>query len=242
MKNRFLNIIAILLISTGIYAQPPENVYEGTVAITQYQNSYCAGPLSIGFDFTFFGNTYSEYYVNENGMVIFGASSTDPSEDDIPNAGTPNNFIAAFWDDLYTNGQVLYKTIGASPNRKLIIQWKNMLFYPTPTSMFGTFSLILYEGSNNIQVQFRLIVDNINERAHGSSATIGLENSDGSAGVKYAYHLSDAVYTETAVSFTPSGGTYTINSSADAHSGRGHFPIEIPEKDSEGPPVRSVKT
>ncbi len=215
MKNRFLNILAIMLISIGIYAQPSEDVYEGTQAIGQYVNNDFTGPLDIGFDFIFFGNTYSQFYVNPNGLVTFGAGSTDPSEDPIPTAGTPNNFIAAFWDDLYTDGHVLYSTIGASPNRKLTIQWKNMLFYPIPTSMFGTFSLILYESTNVIQVQFRLIVDNINERAHGSSATIGLENSDGSAGVQYAYHVSDAVYSEQAISFTPSGGTYTIDSDAE---------------------------
>ena len=66
------------------------------------------------------------------------------------------------------------------------------------------------------QIQFRYstgtIVDATSARAHGSSATIGLENSDGTAGVQYAYHNPAAIYTGQAISFTPSGPTYTINS------------------------------
>ena len=78
----------------------------------------------------------------------------------------------------------------------------------------GTFEVILYETSNIIQVQYRLIVVNASTRAHGGSATIGIENSDGTAGVQYAYHNPAAVMTGTALSYTPSGSTYTLNPDA----------------------------
>ena len=88
-----------------------------------------------------------------------------------------------------------------------------MGFYGSPV-LLGTFSAILYEGSNKIQIQYRSIVDNTSQRAHGGNATIGLENSNGTAGVLYSYLNSSAVASEKAICFTPSGPTYTIDAGA----------------------------
>ena len=69
--------------------------------------------------------------------------------------------------------------------------------------------------ANIIQVQYRLIVLSYSGKAHGGSATIGLENATGTAGAKYAFHNPSAVNSEQAISFTPvAGPSYTINSNA----------------------------
>ena len=218
MKLRLISIIIMILLSLGVSAQPPETTYLGNVAASGYVINGSYGPLNIGFNFTFFGNTYSQFYVNTKGQVLFGAGSTAGNEDPIPSAGTPNNFIAAFWDDMVisSSGNILYTTIGASPNRKLIVQSRNMGFYPFPVFM-GTFTVILNETTNIIQIQYRQIVDNNSTKAHGESATIGIENSDGTSGFQYAYHNPTAITTAQAISFTPSppsGTNYTINSNA----------------------------
>ena len=88
-----------------------------------------------------------------------------------------------------------------------------MGFDPIPTPL-GTFTVILYENTNVIQVQYRLIVDPYTPASHGGSATIGLENAAGSAGVLYAFQNATAVYSEDVISFTPSGSTYTVNDNA----------------------------
>ncbi len=88
-----------------------------------------------------------------------------------------------------------------------------MGFHRFPAYM-GTFAVILHETSNIIQVQYRIIVDNTSSIAHGKNAAIGIENSDGTAGVQYAYHDSTAVTTGKALSYTPSGATYTLNTDA----------------------------
>jgi hypothetical protein len=219
MKYRFLSLLGIIVIAVKSFGQPAETIYEGTLIASGYsQNIPLAsdGPFPVGFDFNFYGNTYSQFYVSANGLVMF----TDPTgfystETTIPTAAMPNNYIAPFWDNLsiIDGGNILYRTVGAAPNRKCIIQFKKMAFDPVPTAL-GTFSVILYENSNNIQMQYRLIVDPYSPNAHGASATIGLENSDGSNGVTYAYHSGSAVTSERAISFTPSGGTYTVNSNA----------------------------
>ena len=219
MKTRITILLAILILTEGLFAQPTETVYEGTVIATGFIPSIplaSSGPFDIGFNFTFFGNTYTQFYVSANGLVMFTAPD-DLYNDEvtIPAPGKPNNYIAPFWDNLsiMSKGNVMYKTIGAS-NRKCIIQYKNMGFNPV-TTPFGTFSVILYETTNIIQVQYRLLVDPYSTQPHGESATIGIENADGTAGTLYAYHQTNAVYSEDAISFTPSGTTtYTVNDDA----------------------------
>lgn len=215
MKYGYVILFFLFLSSYATKAQPPEIIYPGTVVYEGYYDDRSWGPLNIGFNFVFYGNTYNRFYVTSNGLVIFGSGSNDYTEDPIPFTSSPSNFIAAFWDDIVINpsGKILYTTIGASPNRKCIIQWTNMGFYAS-TVLMGTFSVILYEGSNNIQIQYRSIIDNTSARSHGSSASIGIENSNGTSGIQYAYHNSTAISSEQAILFHPSGSTYTLNSSA----------------------------
>jgi gliding motility-associated-like protein len=223
MRLLFSYCLLILVTFATLKAQPPETNYQGSLIAKGFKQSITTsdGPYPIGFNFTFFGNSYSQFYVSANGLVMF----VDPdglynTEEIIPTSTTtPNNFIAPFWDNLSISdqGEILYTTIGASPNRKCIIQFRNMAFDPVPTSL-GSFSVILYETSNKIQIQYRIIVDYSSANAHGASASIGIENSDGSAGNQYAYHDPTAINTGQAISFTPSGPgftDYTINSDAE---------------------------
>jgi gliding motility-associated-like protein len=215
MKYRSVVLFFLFLTSNIIKAQPPETIYPGTIVYEGYYDDRSWGPFNIGFNFTYYGNTYNRFYVTSNGLVIFGTGSNDYTEDPIPSPASPNNLIAAFWDDIVINpsGKILYTAIGASPNRKCIIQWTNMGFYAS-TVLMGTFSVILYEGSNNIQIQYRSIIDNTSARSHGSSATIGIENSNGTSGIQYAYHNSSAISSEQAILFHPSGSVYTMNPDA----------------------------
>jgi gliding motility-associated-like protein len=213
MKLRYFLILIMSLFSISARAQPAETIYLGSVIKSGYADDESYGPFNIGFNFSFYGNTYSQFYVNSNGLVLFGAGSAESTEAPIPTAAAPNNFIAPLWDDLIIDntGKILYTTVGAAPNRKLIIQATNMGFYPNPVFM-GTYLVILYESTNKIQVQYRIIIDATSARAHGGSATIGIENAGGTAGVQYAYHSSNAISTGKAISFTPSGPTYILDS------------------------------
>lgn len=222
MKIRVLLLTGMLLAGYCLKAQPPsEVIYQGTLIAAGFKQNIPAasdGPFPLGFNFTFFGNPtpITEFWVSANGLVIFN-DPADPfnTSADIPTAVIPNNYIAPFWDNLsiVDGGNVLYRTIGASPNRKCIIQFKNMGFDPIPTPL-GTFAVILHETTNVIKLQYRLFVDPYSPKSHGLNATIGLENAAGTAGVKYAFHDGNAVHSGDAISFTPSGTTYTVNPDA----------------------------
>lgn len=215
MKHRLISTLIIVLFCSVALPQPPETIYQGTVISSGYRQNIpfaSDGPFPIGFNFTFYGNTYTQFYVSANGLITF----TDPTDYfDVPApiptpATVPNNFIAPFWDNLaiMDGGNILYTTVGASLTKKCIIQFTNMGF-PAP---MGTFSVILYESSNVIQIQYRLIVDPYTSRAHGGNASIGLENANGTLGTRYAYLNGNAVHTGDAISFTPSGSdSYTVD-------------------------------
>ncbi|WP_420643924.1 Ig-like domain-containing protein [Candidatus Leptofilum sp.] len=215
-------VIAFLYanVSTAFADLPPEVYYQGVDTGVNGDDDG-TDALPIGFDFTFYGNTYDEFYAASNGMITFDDYRLQAGWGDwphyvnrsIPNDNWPNNYIAPFWDDTTAhnnlNQRVLYKTIGTAPNRMLVVQYTNVGFYDDPTPL-GTFFVILYEGSNNIQFQYRyLIGDNV--RAHGNSATIGLENADGTAGTQYAFN-TEVLESEQVILFTPNGnGTYDIS-------------------------------
>jgi hypothetical protein len=212
----------VSMVSTAFADLPPEIYYQGLSTGVNGDDDGSSA-LPIGFDFTFYGNTYNQFYVASNGMITFGDFRQQASWGDwphyinrsIPNSNWPNNYIAPFWDDTtaYNNldQRIVYQTIGTAPNRMLVVQYTNVGFYDDPTPL-GTFFAILYEGSNNIQFQYRyLIGDNV--RAHGSSATIGLENANGSAGTQYAFN-TESLESEQVILFTPDGsGGYDISTS-----------------------------
>ncbi|SVC05822.1 uncharacterized protein METZ01_LOCUS258676, partial [marine metagenome] len=68
--------------------------------ITNMGDDDYRGPIQLPFDFTFYGETYSQVYINSNGSVSFGTGNTEYNNSTIPDQGVPNNLIAFFWDDL----------------------------------------------------------------------------------------------------------------------------------------------
>ncbi len=206
-----LIFLAVLFLFPSVAAA--QTLYEGNNTNLAGDDDFVVIP--IGFNFTFFGNSYSQAYVNINGMLNFGSGSAEYSNGSLPSPATPNNFIAAFWDDLITEGYnrqtIYYYTAGTAPNRKLIVQWTNMYFFSNPTLQMGTFQTILYEGTNTIHTQYISLQGG--PASFGNSATIGVENSTGTVGVLYSA-LTESLTNGQCISYTPSGGTYTQNSSA----------------------------
>ena len=119
------------------------------------------GPYPIGFNFTFFGNTYNQFYVGSNGFVSF---SPNPSAAGrraafiVPsaNAFDPKNAIfGPYFDFDPTFGStpyIFYLTLGQQPARKLVVMWCQVpLFRCEQVDSTATFQIILNEGSNTIE-------------------------------------------------------------------------------------------
>jgi hypothetical protein len=147
----------------------------------------CGSGFPMGFDFTFFGNTYPGVGIASNGYLGFSGNLGDYTNDCIPNVKTPNNIICPFWDDLISTcagADIFYQTFGSAPNRYFVVEWVNNKFYNDCNSPSLTFEAILYEGSNSILFQYLNMAGST--RAHGDSATVGIENSAGTTGLQYS--------------------------------------------------------
>jgi len=192
---------------------PPETYYAGTDTGLRGDDNYSSA-LNIGFGFTYFGNTYTQFQATTNGLIYFGGGDYyHYSNSAIPSPAEPNNAIYAFWDDLYSYDDtqlVLYRTIGDVGSRELIVQWTNYGYFNSDLPM-GTFQIILYEGSNNIRFQYRQLLTA--SRSYGQSATIGLENAGGTAAVQYSSE-TESLDPEQSILWTPSSSSYTYDSGA----------------------------
>jgi subtilisin family serine protease len=139
-----------------------------------------AGPLPIGFNFKFYGNTKTQVYVSSNGLVMFNTINQDIySNAQIPSSALPNEFIAPFWDDLdgRTQGTVHYKQVGNT----FVIQFTNWQIYSATGSL--TFQIVLHQNG-------RIVLYYNNMNATLNSTTVGIENAAGNDGLQVAYNAN----------------------------------------------------
>ncbi len=144
--------------------------------------------INLPFDFQYYGSSYSEVTVCSNGFMNFGYhTSSAYINSSIPSGSTPNNIVAAFWDDLNPSqgGQVCYYYDASS--HRFIVEWYQVPhFYNTGQY---TFQIILQDpdyfatptGDGNILVNYHSYDD-------PNSVTIGLENSNGTTGIQFLYN------------------------------------------------------
>lgn len=161
-----------------------------------------AGPFPIGFNFSYFGNTYTQFYVSTNGLIGFTGGSTSYGNSCSPGL---SNTLFVFWDDLRTDvagqpeGKIEYETIGEAPNRKLIVQWTNQYFFGDNVPM-GTFQAILSEGSDEIKYQYRNLIQ---DRSKGGSATVAIRGASDSQFNLVSCETPFSIAEGQAVLFTP---------------------------------------
>ncbi len=139
----------------------------------------------IGFDFTFYGNTYHQVNISANGFVAFDSipqyggcceGAVIPFAGDAPY----NNLIAIAWTDLNSSntGDIRAETQGTAPHRKFVVQYNNVQEYFNGPSHV-TAQLVLAEGSNDITIY--TFSENILTFATTPyhAVTQGIENADG---------------------------------------------------------------
>ncbi len=203
-----LNLVLSMGFGGKVAAIDGEVIYGGTAASFSNVDDATDGPKNIGFTFNYYGTNYTTLYISTNGVLNMASANAAYSN----NSTGLDRSIHGFWDDLIlsTGSKVYYKTIGTPGSQKFVVQWTNMYFYGTSITM-GTFQAVLYEGSNNIQLQYRDLLGG--SRSLGDSATIGLRGS--SSGSIFSYNTA-SISEGKALLYTPNGsGDYNaVNSSA----------------------------
>lgn len=138
-------------------------------------------------------------WFSTNGVVGFGTPSATWGNSCLPTTSI-TNAIMAFWDDLWTSTPgVCTATVGTAPNRQFVITTQNANFYYSRAGSL-TFSVVLYEGSDVIDVLFGTMTGDPN--ANGSSATIGVQDTTGSVATQYSCN-SGVISTGTRIRFNP---------------------------------------
>ena len=166
------------------------------LASIDIDDDVATGPLP--FPFTFYGNTFNSINIVSNGFANFGTTSTAFGNAAIPSAGTPNNAIYPFWDDLAAilsgTTNVFVQTDGVAPSRTFTISWENIGQYATDPVTFdlapvgsNSFQVVLFEGSNNIEFRYGAVDAFTAPLPSGTDTiTVGVENAAGTVAVTIA--------------------------------------------------------
>ena len=144
------------------------------------------GLIHIGFNFCYFGNTYSNFIIASNGWVGFSSGQSNTwSGNTIPNASgfVPKNAIMLPWQDLDPRwgGQISYQLYGTAPFRRLVVSYNNIPLYASGMSGCGvafTGQIKIFETTNVIETQ--ILNKPVCTTWNSGAATHGIQNSNGS--------------------------------------------------------------
>ena len=146
------------------------------------------GPFPIGFDFTFYGDKYSSFYIGANGWISFSPDKQANARNAFTVPGTaastfnPKICILGPFQDfnpIAAGGPyIFYKTIGEQPQRKLVVMWcETPMRWCEQESV--TFQIVLYEGAS---LQENIIENHIYSKPScfnydTNRATLGIQNA-----------------------------------------------------------------
>lgn len=178
-----------------------------------------SGVIPLGFNFDFYGTTYSNCVIGANGNISFDtvyASGPNPwgiSTFLLGNTMALNSICGPWCDmDIIFGGDISYFVEGTAPNRRFVTSYCHDFMYVTPW-FYTTTQIILYETSNIAEVH---IGNKPTTTWNGGYAIVGVQNGAGTAATTAPGRDYPSVWTTTneAWRFTlVSGGTaYAVNS------------------------------
>ena len=135
--------------------------------------------VAIGFDFPFYGNTFTSVRVSTNGFLTFTDSSSPYSNQPLPNSGAPANLVAPFWDDL--NFGTTPRVYTYNDGTRFIVSFVDV----PPYSGGGpyTFQVILFP-TGEIRYQYLTLT------APTNSSTVGIQNGPKDIGLTVAFNTA----------------------------------------------------
>lgn len=194
MKQKYFFLCLGLLFLSSLFSQNdyqvsqiPYQTYSVNGVPVAANDDMFSNFISLGFDFTFFGNTYNQILISTNGYIAFegtaGGFSAWSFNTTIPNTGFPakNTILACFHDlDNRSNiGQITYSIIGTAPYRKMVVIFTNQPHFSC-TTLQSTFQMIMYETYNMIDVQ--LVNKPLCATWNSGRTVVGIINTDGTIG------------------------------------------------------------
>ena len=180
-------LITLLFLTTSAWATDPVFTV-GTESIIDIRNTGQAlnlgddsmsGMKNLGFDFTFYDQTFSQVNISMNGFFTFQSNFSVPRvrnyrSETIP-ATSFNYTIFPLWTDLINRSGTqnpYIQTFGntSDTDQYFVVGWYNAKEYSN--QLQNTFEAILYEGTNEIEFRY----DKIQIKTH--DITIGIQGNN----------------------------------------------------------------
>jgi hypothetical protein len=161
------------------------------------------------FPIKLYGEAYTSAWINSNGLLAFKDPMyfgwIGPVNTELPKPaaeGQPDAAVYPMWYDwaLDSASHIATTTTGTAPNRKWIVEWRNV-YRSGDTATRATFETIF--GENGTITFAYGSIPSASLPARGSSATVGIENTSGTIGFQYLYD-EPLLETGKGVTFTPS--------------------------------------
>ena len=164
--------------SAGLYLDNPTNI--------SLTDDVWSGAVNIGFNFSFYGQTYNQCVVGSNGLITFNTAQANSycpwsfaGAGPLPNftvTGASNSAMLTYQDiNPSLGGQIQYQTIGTSPNRKFVVLYKDIYMFSC-TSQCNYMAIILFESSNI--VEYHIGNKPVCDTWNGGLAIQGTENTN----------------------------------------------------------------
>jgi DNA-binding beta-propeller fold protein YncE len=150
-----------------------------------YNNGF-AGPIPIGFGFSFYGTSYDALFVGSNGYLSFGSGfGSVPSSSPLPQPNDPNNTIVVYGGDMHlhnygSDSAVYYQTL-SNPTR-LVVQF-NRLYWCCWSYDPHTLQVVLYP-NGDIEARY-------SQLSYSNPYAVGIENANGTDGLNYGASLAN---------------------------------------------------
>jgi len=169
---------------------PPDNLTGTPTSITL--DDRWSSVINLGFNFSYFGNTYTDVIIGANGLLSFNtldANNFCPwninAVDLIPSPDIPQNAIHGAWHDIDPgvagNHYIEYTVVGTAPSRQFKVTFFEIPHFSAAcNNLLTTQQIILYESSNVIDV---IILEKpVCPTWNGGLATLGIQNDGGTVG------------------------------------------------------------
>ena len=135
---------------------------------------------------------FTEIYIDSNGIISFFDDIrfyywSQNSSFGIPDSSL-NIQIAPFRDNLLPSGNnnVYYGITGSAPNRKLVIEWRNVPHYNVGGTDGVTFQVVFFENKSDILFNYKDVKFGNPSYDNGANAVCGIQVSN-KAGRVYSY-------------------------------------------------------
>lgn len=180
-------VCRIFILAAGVMYALPDAATAGPVRAGGFSlnamsrnDDGSVGPVGIGFDANFFGTTYNQLYVNNNGNVTFNGSLGAFTPFDLLSTSTP--IIAPFFADIDTRGSntspVTYGEGLVDGLSAFCVNWLNVSHYSTGDAL-NSFQLVLIErsdtgvGNFDIEFNYDAITWETGQASGGNSSGLG---------------------------------------------------------------------